>query len=490
MRRRAFLKTAAVTGFTAGAVAQPAKRLNFVFILIDDLGWRDVGFNGTRFYRTPNIDALAARGMRFSNAYAAAPVGSPTRASILTGKYPARHGVTNSLPGHHALDHSRLRGPDPKQFLPLEEVTLAEELKSAGYVTASIGKWHLGGIRYYPEKQGFDINIGGTDSGAPRSHVYPKWSGNPPIDGQLGEYLSDRLTRAAEDFIRSQAQHPFFLYVAHYGVHHPFEGRTDVVARYRRSIRQDDPQNNPTYAAMIENVDESVGRLVKKVEEEGLTENTVFIVTSDNGGLDAAEVDGQLATSNVPLKGGKGYLYEGGIRTPLCIFWPGVTKARSISSVPVISTDFYPTLGQMAGISRNMGRPVDGVSLVPLLQGTAPLRRTALYWHYPHYSTQGGRPGAAIRQHDFKLILWYEDQSVELYNLNADPGEKTNVAESDPARTSELKASLKKWLDTMPLEMPVSNADYDPERETEGLAQAIREQLQNGELPSPSRKPE
>ncbi|NDJ10324.1 MAG: DUF4976 domain-containing protein [Acidobacteriia bacterium] len=488
MKRREFLGTAALAGLASAATPQATKPLNFVFILIDDMGWRDVGFNGSRYFRTPNIDALAARGMRFSNAYAACPVCSPTRAAIMTGKYPARLGITNFLPGRHTLAHSKLRGPEPKQFLPLDEVTLAEELKTMGYVTAAIGKWHLGGVRYYPEKQGFDVNVGGTDSGMPKSHFYPQWAGNPPVDGEYGEYLADRLTRAAEDFIHAQAARPFFLYLAHYGVHIPFEGRADVVARYRRNIRKDEPQNNPVYAAMVESIDESVGRLVKRVEDEGLTENTVFIFTSDNGGLDAAEGKGEKATSNAPLKGGKGHLYEGGIREPLCIVWPGVTAPGSVSAVPVISTDFYPTITQMAGINRPMGRPVDGVSLVSVLKGGAAPRRDALYWHYPHYSNQGGRPGAAMREGDLKIIRWYEDNSVSLYNLKADPGEKTDLAEKEPEQATLLEAKLNKWLDSLPVVMPGSNPDYDAERETEGLGVAIREQLASGELPTPRRK--
>ncbi len=488
MKRREFLRTATLTGVAAAssaAVTAQTKPLNFVFILIDDMGWRDVGFNGSRFYRTPNIDALAARGMRFSNAYAACPVCSPTRAAIMTGKYPARLGITNFLPGRHTLPYSKLRGTEPKQFLPLEEVTIAEELKTLGYVTAAIGKWHLGGVRYYPEKQGFDLNVGGTDSGSPKSYFYPQWTGNPPIDGNYGEYLTDRLTRSAEDFIHSHADKPFFLYLAHYGVHIPFQGRAEVVERYRRNIRPDEPQNNPVYAAMVESIDESVGRLVKRVEAEGLTENTVFIFTSDNGGLDAAEGKGEKATSNAPLKGGKGHLYEGGIREPLFVVWPGVTAPQSVSAVPVISTDFYPTIAQMAGINRPMGRPVDGVSLVSLLKGGSAPNRDALYWHYPHYSNQGGRPGAAMREGDWKIIRWYEDDSVSLYNLRSDPGEKTNLTEKEPFQTIRLRTKLNTWLQAMPLEMPTGNPDYDPERETEGLAAAIREQLENGDLPTP-----
>jgi arylsulfatase A-like enzyme len=319
----------------------------------------------------------------------------------------------------------------------------------------------------------------------PASHFYPKWAGNPPIDGQSGEYLAERLTREAEEFIHTAAQKPFFLYLAHYGVHIPLEGHADVVTRYRRNIRSDDMQNNPVYAAMVESIDDSVGRLVKKIDDEGLTENTVFIFTSDNGGLDAAEDQGQRATWNAPLKGGKGYLYEGGIREPLVIFWPGVTKPRSVCDVPVISTDFYPTIAEMARIRGNLGRPADGVSLVPLLRGATTMRRDALYWHYPHYSNQGGRPGAAMRMGDWKIIRWYEDDAFALYNLREDPGEKTDVADKEPARASVMKAKLNKWLDSMPIDIPLSNPDYDPDRETEGLAPTIREQLTKGELPTP-----
>jgi arylsulfatase A len=494
--RRQFLGTALLGAGVPGAgvsaaqaprpAATPTRPPNIIFVLIDDMGWKDVGFNGSRFYETPNIDALAARGMRFTNAYAACPVCSPTRASIMTGKYPARLGITNYLPGTHHLPHSKLIAPVSRQFLPLEETTIAEELRIAGYVSAAIGKWHLGGPQYYPEKQGFDVNVAGTDAGQPKSHFFPQWSGSPPISAPQGAYLADTLTDAAEEFIQKNARRTFFLYLAHFGVHTPLEGKPALERHYREKIEKKDPQNNPTYAAMVQSVDESVGRLVKRVEAEGLTKDTVFIFTSDNGGLNAAEFKGMAATSNAPLKAGKGFLYEGGIREPLCIMWPGVTKSGSISEVPVTSTDFYPTMARMAGVTRTIGAPRDGVSLVSVLRGAGSLKRDALYWHYPHYSNQGGRPGAAIRVADWKLIKWYEDDSVELYNLNLDPEEAHNVAITSPDIAGVLKGKLDKWLDAMNPAMPTVNPEYDHERETEGLAPAIREQLVKGELPGPT----
>jgi arylsulfatase A len=489
--RRQFLGSAAA-GASLGAAAQtprtpalPKRQPNFIFVLIDDMGWKDVGFNGSRFYETPNIDSLAARGMRFTDAYAACPVCSPTRAAIMTGKYPARLGLTNYLPGLHRLPYSKLEAPLSKQFLPLEETTIAEELRIAGYVSAAIGKWHLGGPAYYPEKQGFDVNVAGTDAGSPKSHFFPEWNGSPPISAAQGAYLADTLTDAAEDFIGKNAKRPFFLYLAHYGVHIPLEGKSALVQHYKEKIDKKNPQNNPVYAAMVQSVDESVGRLVKRVEAEGLTKDTIFIFTSDNGGLASAEYKGQTATSNAPLKAGKGFLYEGGMREPMCIVWPGVTKPGSICSVPVTSTDFYPTMAQMAGVVRTIGAPKDGVSLAPLLRGGTSLRRDAIYWHYPHYSNQGGRPGAAIRVADWKLIRWYEDDSVELYNLSTDPGEARNVAASAPDIAGVLQAKLEKWRDDLNPAMPVLNPKYDAARETEGLGQAIREQLASGELPTP-----
>ena len=490
LNRRQFLRTSALAGAVVpGALAATdPKPPNFVFILIDDMGWKDVGFNGSSFFETPEIDKLAAIGIRFTTADAACPVCSPTRASIMTGKYPARLGITNFLPGRHTLPHSKLVAPVSKQFLPLEETTIAEELKAQGYATAAIGKWHLGGPQYYPEHQGFDVNVGGTDSGSPKSHFFPQWKGNPPIESTNGAYLADALTDAAEEFIHSHAGKPFFLYLAHYGVHIPLEGRKDYVPHFEGTADPKNPQHHAVYAAMVRSIDDSVGRLVKKIADEGLAQDTVFVFMSDNGGLASAEYRGQTPTSNAPLKAGKGFLYEGGIREPLCIVWPGAVKAGSICNEPVISTDFYPTIAEIAGVKRLIGRPVDGVSLVPTLRNGTPPRRDALYWHYPHYSNQGGRPGAAIQAGGWKLIRWYEDDSMELYNLAGDPGETTNLARRQPAKAKELRAKLDDWLREMRVSMPTANPAYDEAAETEGLGAAIREQLKTGELPTPVRR--
>jgi arylsulfatase A len=480
LSRRTFLSALAVAP-TLRAQRHPP--LNFIFVLIDDMGWRDVSYNGSESFETPNIDKLASQGMRFTNAYAACPVCSPTRASIMTGKYPARLGITNFLPGTHRLPHSKLIAPVSKQQLPLEEVTIAEALKTAGYRSAAIGKWHLGGPDYYPEKQGFDVNIGGTQAGSPKSYFFPQWTPNPPITADPGAYLPDRLTDGALDFIKENRSRPFFIYLAHYSVHIPLEAKEEMIQRYRQRIKPGALQNNATYAAMVASVDESVGRVMKALDDLKIADHTAIIFMSDNGGLASAEYKGQTPTSNKPLKAGKGFLYEGGIREPMIVKWPGATKPGSESNVPVISTDFYPTLAEMAGIKNDPGNPADGVSIVPLLKQTGIPRRDAIFWHYPHYSNQGGRPGAAMRHGDFKIIEWYEDGEVELYNLRDDIGEARNLAVKMPQKAHELKGRLDAWLKELNPEMPKPNPDYDKSKETEGLAPAIRDQLRTGVLP-------
>jgi arylsulfatase A-like enzyme len=434
-------------------------KLNFVFILIDDMGWMDLGCYGSSGHLTPHIDRLAASGMRFTNAYAACPVCSPTRASILTGKYPARLHLTDWLPGRTDRPSQKLLRPKIRQHLPLEEVTLAEALKPASYVSASIGKWHLGGPDYSPEMQGFDVNIGGTAAGSPRNGYFKFQS--PTLKLREGEYLTDRLTDEALAFIDKNRDRPFFLYLAHYAVHIPLQAKKEVVARYQPRAKPDDPQTNPVYAAMVESVDESVGRLLKKLEELKLAERTVVIFTSDNGGLSVKEGPHTPATSNAPLRTGKGYLYEGGIREPLLVRWPGVTRAGNTCDVPISSVDYFPTVLDMAGVKQE-GRPaVDGVSLVPLLRGDKmPRKDRALYWHYPHYSNQGGTPGGAVRLGEYKLIEFYEDGKLELYNLKEDIGEKNDLVRRMPEKTKELHRLLKEWRSAVKAQMPTPNPDY------------------------------
>ena len=451
------------------------RKLNFVFILIDDMGFKDIGCYGSSFYETPNIDKLADDGMRFTDAYAACPVCSPTRASIMTGKYPARLNLTDYLVGRR---RGKLIPAEYIHQMPLEELTIAEALKQAGYTTCFVGKWHLGGKPYWPEHQGFDVNIGGTSSGMPRSYFWPQWRGNPPIEGRAGEYLTDRLTDEALKFLDANKDKPFLLYLSHYAVHTPLQSKKNLAAKYKakakklplvrgprflpegeRQARQ--VQDHPVYAGMVQSVDESVGRVMKKLEELGVADNTVVIFMSDNGGLSTSEGS---PTSNVPLRAGKGWLYEGGIREPMIIKWPGVVKPNSVCSEPVTSTDFYPTMLEMAGLPLKPKQHIDGVSLVPLLKGKGTLNRKAIFWHYPHYGNQGGSPSGAVRAGDYKLIEFYEDNRAELYNLKADISEKNNLAGKMLDKTAELHKMLKAWRKNVNAQMPSPNPDYAPRK--------------------------
>jgi len=431
-------------------------RLNFIFILIDDLGWADVGCNGSTFYETPNVDRLAREGMRFTDGYAASPVCSPTRASIMTGKHPARLHLTNFLVGRRWPRNSPIRPVKWRTHMPLEEVTVAEALKAAGYATCHVGKWHLGGARnFWPENQGFDLNIGGTGSGMPRAFFWPAWRNNPPIKGRRpGEYLPDRLSEEGVKFIEDSKDRPFFLYLSHYAVHIPIQAKKGYIAKYKKKVRPGQAQNNPIYAGMIQSIDDSVGRVMRKLEELQIADRTVIFFMSDNGGLSVREGPNTPATSNAPLRAGKGYLYEGGIREPWIVKWPGVVKPGSVCRVPVTSVDFYPTILEMAGVKGDPNHVVDGESIVPLLKHTGSLKRDAIYWHYPHYSNQGGKPGGAIRQGDEKLIEFYEDGRLELYNLREDIGETDNLAAKMPTKARELRKKLDAWRRAVGAQMP------------------------------------
>ena len=472
--------------FQQTAASQAKKKPNFVFILIDDLGWMDIRRYGSKFYETPNIDKLAAEGMRFTNAYAACPVCSPTRASIMAGKYPARLHLTDWIPGRQSNPKRRaqmqIAPPEFEQQLVLEELTIAEELKQAGYATCFVGKWHLGKHPYYPEKQGFDINIAGNDRGSPPSYFHPykrgkDWSLDLP-GGEPGEYLTDRLTDESLKFLEANKDKPFLLYLSHYAVHIPLQAKKRMVEKYNakasnqpvkelrfiseRNTKARQVQDHPVYAAMVQSMDESVGRVMKKLEELGVADNTVVIFMSDNGGLSTAE---GWPTSNIPLRAGKGWLYEGGIREPMIIKWPGVVKPSSVCREPVTSTDFYPTMLEMAGLGLRPKQHIDGVSLVPMLKGKKSLGRKAIYWHYPHYSNQGGGPTGAVRAGNYKLIESYEDNHLELYNLKEDIGEKNNLAEKMPEKATELHIMLKAWRKEVNAQMPTPNPDYKPKEQ-------------------------
>ncbi|MBL7133370.1 MAG: sulfatase [Phycisphaerae bacterium] len=461
----------AAPAVAADAGGKEPARTNVVLILIDDLGWKDLGCCGSTYYQTPHIDRLASEGMRFTNGYAACNVCSPTRAAIMTGKYPARLLLTQWLPsGRWSRTGNKLCEGRYLSNLPLEEVTIAEAMREAGYRTAFLGKWHLGTeTYYYPEHQGFDVNIAGRDYGAPGSYFYPfkgDWKipttgltlkKDSPLPGKKGDYLVDRLAEEAEAFIRESADRPFFLMLAHYAVHTPLEGKPDKVARYEK-VPKDQRQGKPAYAAMVESVDESVGRVVRTLRELGLEERTLVIFTSDNGGFAGA-------TDNAPLRANKGSNYEGGIRVPVIIKWPGHTKAGSTSHEPVISTDFYPTILAATGQDLRPHQHMDGKSLALVLSGAGGLDRDALYWHYPHYNQHPQSfPSGVIRAGDWKLIENFETGQAALYNLADDIGETNDLSQREPAKAAELLGRLNAWRDDVGADPTKPNPEYEGAR--------------------------
>lgn len=432
------------------------------------MGWRDLGCYGSSFYETPNIDRLATQSVRFTDAYAACPVCSPTRASILTGKYPARLHLTDWIPGRKQWPTARLLTPAFEHELPLDEITLPQLLKPLGYTSASIGKWHLGGPEFYPDKHGFDLNVGGTAKGQPASYFGPFHLPNLE-GGSKDDYLTDRLSVEAEKFLEANRSRPFFLYLPEFAVHMPLQAKPGAIEHFEAKANPSAPQHDPVYAGMIASLDENVGRILKKLDDLGLAERTIVFFMSDNGGVMYENKRKQTVTSNAPLRGGKGHLYEGGIREPMMVRWPGVTKPGTVCHDPVISTDFFPTILEMARLKIDPKQPVDGRSLVPLLQGSGSLHRDAIYWHYPHYSNQGSVPSAAIRAGGYKLIEFYEDGRLELYNLASDIREADNLAQRDPKRTAELKQKLRQWRAEVDASMPTPNPNYDPATADQGL---------------------
>jgi len=444
---------------SAASAATPAQKPNVVLILADDFGWTDLACYGSDLHETPAIDQLARDGMKFTQNYSACTVCSPTRAALMTGKYPARLHVTDWIPGMMP-DNPKLLVPDWTKYLPLEEVTIAEVFKAAGYATASIGKWHLGGEAYYPDKQGFDVNIAGTDKPQPSTYYAPWKIPTLTPEGKDGDYLTDRLGDEAVKWIETVKDRPFFLYLPHFAVHLPLQGRPDLVAKYKQKLREGLTHKNAAYAAMTEGLDLAVGRVRAKLAELHLTERTIVIFVSDNGGR-------VPTTSNLPLRVGKASAYEGGVRVPLIVSWPGVTKPGTVSDTPVITMDLFPTLVEMAGIPMGAGKPIDGVSLTSLLRGGTTLPRDTLYWHYPHhqhYQLGGATPYGAIRAGDFKLVEFFNDMHVELYNLRADLGEKTDLAAAQPKLVADLRHRLHTWRQEVGAQMPTPNPKYDPTR--------------------------
>ena len=487
---RAFLRTLALgavalaSAWGGAARAAPPRRPSFIFILVDDLGWRDLGCYGSTFYETPNVDRLARTGMRFTDAYAACPVCSPTRASIMAGKYPARMGTTDWF-GAPQPANARRRSKDRRLFpapyvdrLPHDEVTVAEALKAAGYATFFAGKWHLGPEGFWPEDQGFDVNRGGIQRGGPYGGgKYFSPYGNARLaDGPPGEHLPDRLATETVKFIEANRKGPFMAYLSFYSVHTPLMSRGDLKEKYlrkRKSLGIEGPtwgterarkvrlvQEHAVYAGMVEAMDQAVGKVLGALDRLGLAEDTVVFFMSDNGGLSTSEGS---PTSNLPLRAGKGWMYEGGIREPMIVRWPGVTRAGGTCGTPVTSTDFYPTILEIAGLPRRPTQHMDGVSLAPLLKGKK-LDRGPLFWHYPHYGNQGGAPSGAIRDGDWKLIEWFEDGRVELFNLRDDIGEKRDLADEYPYRAGVLLAKLDAWRAEVGAKMPTPNPRHAPAR--------------------------
>lgn len=445
------------------SAADRAAAPNVVLIVADDLGWRDLGVQGSTYHETPNLDALAARGMRFTNAYAACPVCSPSRAAMLTGKYPARLHLTDWLPGRSDRPSQKLLRADLVQQLPLEETTIAEAIKPRGYVAASVGKWHLGEKPFWPENQGFDRNIGGTQTGSPPGGYFH--FNTPSMSAKSDhEYLTDRLTDEAIAFVQANKDRPFFLYLAHYAVHIPLQAKPDLFAKFQAKPAANSLQKNAIYAAVLASLDEGVGKLVRELDRLELTKRTIILFISDNGGLSVHEGPNTPATSNAPLRDGKGYLYEGGTRVPLIVVWPGVVKPGSTVDVPVCGIDLYPTILEIAGIAPERGRVIDGVSLTPILKGERTIPRDALYQHYPHYSNQGGKPGGSIRAGNLKLIEFYEDNHIELYDLANDPGETRDLAAALPKDAERLRNKLRAWRESVDARMPRPNPAYVPPR--------------------------
>ena len=432
------------------------KKLNFVFLLADDLGWNQVGYHGTSFYETPHIDRLAKDGMSFTDAYAACPVCSPTRASIMTGKYPARLHLTDFIAGN-PYPFAKLKQPEWIKYLPLEEITIAEVFKKEGYVTGCFGKWHLSTDKNYKPGRPFDPDSQGFDEIL--TTVKPKSSADPDQDA----HHVKAITEHSLAFLDKNKNKPFFLYIPHHVVHTPLLENKELIAKYQAKKDSDLPENNPTMGAMIETLDKGIGQVLQKIDDLNLTDNTVVIFFSDNGGLESKQ-------DQKPLRGGKAMVYEGGIRVPLVVRWPGVVKEGSVCREPVTSTDFFPTMMEIAGLKCDIPN-IDGKSILPLLKQSKGFSRGALYWHYPHYHTSGKAPSGAVRKGDYKLIEWYEDSILggdnpySLFHIAEDISEEDDLAKKMPEKTTELATDLRKWRSRVGAQEMRLNPDYNAEKE-------------------------
>lgn len=468
----------ALIGFVS--VADETRPPNVVVFLVDDLGYMDIGANNPDcFYETPHIDSLADSGVRFTDGYAANPVCSPTRYSMMTGKYPTRVQATNFFSGKRS---GKFHPAPLNNNMPLQEVTIAQALKSKGYATFFAGKWHLGeSEEYYPQNRGFDFNIGGHSRGGPytgKKYFAPFQNPQMKVESPAGDHLPARLARDTASFIKQHEDQPFFAYLSFYSVHTPLIGRPDLVAKYKARAAKingeefDDEeqvfgnkprkvrilQKHAVYAAMVEAMDQAVGDVLKQLQDSGLADNTIVIMTADNGGLSTSEGS---PTSNLPLRGGKGWVYEGGIREPWIIRYPGVTKPGTVCDQPICSIDAYPTIAAAAGVQ--VEHEIDGRDLRPVLEGQE-LGRDALYWHYPHYSNQGGFPGGAIRQGDWKLVERYEDGRVHLYDLANDIGERKDLAAEMPDRVEQMRTKLHDWYKSVDAKFLIEKDGQEPWR--------------------------
>jgi len=484
-RRYLTCSVLAVLASVWGCDRPAAERPNFVFFIIDDLGWTDTGAYGSTFYETPNIDRLAAAGARFTQFYSASPVCSPTRASIMTGKDPARLNITNWIGGEQV---GMLLQAEYLRQLPLDEITLGEAFEQAGYATGYIGKWHLGAEGFLPPDQGFDFAFAVNHAGQPGSYFFPYENPNWPItnvpdleDGEPGDYLTDQITDAALEFIAARRDTTFFLVLSHYAVHTPLQAKFELIAKYQSKAQSlaapDAPaflpeganattkqrQDHPVYAGMIESTDQSVGRVLALLDSLELADHTVVVFVSDNGGLSTLRRSRRIPTAVLPLRAGKGWLYEGGVRVPLIVKWPGVIEGGRRVDQPAITMDLYPTLLEIAGLPLRPAQHQDGLSLVPLLRGSGSLDRRQLFFHFPHYHGSGNRPSGAARVGDFKLLEWFEDGKTELYDLSADIGESRDLAEQRPELAGELHEILVEWRRSVGARMPVPNPDWPPD---------------------------
>ncbi|TWU34378.1 sulfatase [Novipirellula artificiosorum] len=461
------------------AVAAESERPNVLFILVDDLGLHDLSGEGSRFYHTPRIDQLARDGMRFTQGYATCRVCSPSRASIQTGKFTARHGITQWIGAASGLKWKREDRLLPAEYLhalPHEDVTIAEAMQEAGYRTFFAGKWHLGGQGSWPTDHGYDINVGGHDRGSPPGGYFSPYKNPLMTDGPDGESLPLRLADETAKFIKTHREQPFFAMLSFYSVHGPVQTTQALWQKYRKAapklpagqsrfkvdrtlpVRQ--VQDHPIYAGMMETLDQSVGHVLDALDTAGLSESTIVIFTSDNGGVSSGDA---YATSNLPLRGGKGRQWEGGIREPFYIKYPKRISKASSCDTPVTGADFYPTLLDLCGVPSKPEQHVDGVSLVPLLENGS-IQPRPLYWHYPHYDNQGGEPSSLFRDGQWKLIHYYEDGRNELYNLEQDPYETSDLSLAMPVRTASMAKQLDEWLQAVKAKLPEPDPRYDPEK--------------------------